>query len=418
MSLLNRRKFLVSAGALGFTASYNNVSFSVNYNNSPLYSPNDNSIIYLFLHGGPTHIETFNPIPNATSERKSIVGSLDTNISGMTIGGLWTNLANKADKYCVVNSFHHRDANHESAQHWMLTGEPTTPNSPPKWPSYGSVISGQYGTNNAKSGLPNYVKLAGTQYDAAAWMGSKYQGYTAAGDGIGDLLLKDELRFKQRLKMLEAVDQGSRINPKDKMFKGWTDLRNQATDVLFGKAGEAFIVDKDPDFENFGGGKDQLGKDILTAIRLVERGVKFVNIIYGAWDMHTGMEAGLKERVPRLDLFLSKYFEAAERRQLNHKNMLVMSGDFGRTPKINKDAGRDHWPGLVPLFLACDKYQMGRVIGTSDANAEAPDDNPFEPEDLKWTIFDHMGINKNADWYSIENRPMMFTKESAKNILA
>jgi hypothetical protein len=415
--MINRRKFLLGTGLTGLTAYSNNISFGINYNNNPSCNFNDNAVIYLFLHGGPTHIETFNPIPNATSERRSIVGSLNTNVTGMTIGGLWSNLATKGDKYCVVNSFHHRDANHESAQHWMLTGEPTTPNSPPKWPSYGSVICGQYGTNNKVSGLPNYVKLNPTQYDAAAWMGSKFQGYTAAGDGVSDLMLKDENRFRSKLQMLQAIENGARFNIEDKNSKGWVDLRNQATEVLFGKAGEAFILDKDPDFDNFGSGKDQLGKDILTAIRLVEKGVKFVNIIYGAWDMHTGMEAGLKERVPRLDNFVARFFEAAERRQLNHKVLFVMSGDFGRTPKVNKDAGRDHWPGLVPLFLASDSYEMGRVIGSSDSNAEAPNDKPFEPEDLKWTIFNHMGITKEADWYSIENRPMMFTKESAKNIL-
>jgi uncharacterized protein (DUF1501 family) len=94
-----------------------------------------------------------------------------------------------------------------------------------------------------------------------------------------------------------------------------------------------------------------------------------------------------------------------------------MTGDFGRTPKINKDGGRDHWPSLVPLLISNASHDMGRIIGTSDANAERADQNPFEPEDLKWTIFEHMGINKNADWYSIENRPMMFVKETAKNIL-
>ena len=99
------------------------------------------------------------------------------------------------------------------------------------------------------------------------------------------------------------------------------------------------------------------------------------------------------------------------------KNMLVMSGDFGRTPKINKGGGRDHWPSLIPLFIACDGYNMGRTIGTSDANAERADQNPFEPEDLKWTMFDHLGINKTADWYSIENRPHSFVKTEAKNIL-
>ena len=409
---MNRRHFLLTAGIAGLTASHNNISFGVNYDNNPNFKPNENSVIYLFLNGGPTHIETFNPIPNATTDRRSITGSLPTKVVGMDLGGLWNNLSNHADKFAIVRSFAHNDPNHESAVHWMMTGERTTPNSPPKWPSYGSVILGQYGTNN-KQGLPNYVKLNPIQYDAAAWMGTKYMGYGASGEGVRDLILKDEQRFKSRLKMLDIVEKSGKLD--QSMAKSWTELRQQAVSVLVGKASEAFIIEKDPEYETYK--KDQLGKDILIAIRLVEKGVKFVTINYAGWDMHQNLLDGLKSKIPPLDHYLSKYFESATKRQLNHKNMLVMSGDFGRTPKINKDGGRDHWPSLIPLLIANDSYNMGRIIGTSDANAERADQNPFEPEDLKWTIFDHMGINKNADWYSIENRPMMFVKETAKNIL-
>lgn len=409
---MNRRQFLITSGLTGLVASYNNISFSVNQDNNPNYKPSENSVIYLFLNGGPTHIETFNPIPTAPSDRRSIIGSLKTNVNGIEIGGLWDNLSKVTDKFCIVRSFAHSDPNHESAVHWMMTGERTTPNSPPKWPSYGSVISGQYGTNN-KTGLPNYVKLSPIQYDAAAWMGTKYMGYGASGEGVRDLILKDENRFQQRLKMLDVIEKSGKLT--QSMAKSWTELREQAVGVLVGKASEAFLVEKDPEFDTYK--KDQLGKDILTAIRLVERGVKFVTINYAGWDMHQNIIDGLKSKIPALDNYLAKYLKTAEKRQLNHKNMLVMTGDFGRTPKINKDGGRDHWPSLIPLWIANDSYDMGRIIGTSDANAERADQNPFEPEDLKWTIFEHVGINKSADWYSIENRPMMFVKESAKNIL-
>lgn len=412
MSLLNRRNFFLGLGSLGLTAYSNNIAFSINQDNTPKYEPNNNSVIYLFLSGGPTHIETFNPIPNSTSDRKSVVGDMRTNVNGIVIGGLWDNISKIANKFTVVNSFNHTDTNHESAVHWMMTGEKTTPNSPPKWPSYGSVVAGQYGTN-IKSGLPSYVKLNTIQYDAGAWMGSKYMGYGASGEGVKDLLLKDTDKFNRRLKMLETLESHSKLDQNE--AKSWTELKNQAVDVLLGNAGEAFIIDKDPEYDIYK--KDQLGKDILTAIRLVERGVKFVTINYGGWDMHNNINDGLKTKIPPLDHYLSKYFESAEKRQINYKNLLVMTGDFGRTPKINKDGGRDHWPSLVPLFLANDSYEMGRIIGSSDVNAERPNNNPYEPEDLKWTIFEHMGINKNADWYSVENRPMMFVKDTAKNIL-
>ena len=412
--MYNRRKFLLTSGAAGLSIVSNNISFGVDTTNAPDITPNENSVLYIFLSGGPTQIETFNPIPESTAERKSIVGHLDTNVAGIRIGGLWTELAQKANKFSIVNSFSHGDANHESATHWMMTGERTVPNSPPKWPSYGSVIGGQYGTNTA-DGLPTYIKLNNIQYDGAAWMGNKYMGYTAAGEGIKDLILKEKQKFEKKLDILKMIESGSRISPDNKVAQNWMELRDQAVGALMGKASEAFLIEKDAEFEDYK--KDQLGKDFLTAIRLVERGVKFVTLNYGGWDMHDNIAEGMKGRVPALDHYISKYLTSMEKRQMNTRNMLVMSGDFGRTPKINKGGGRDHWPSLIPLFIACDGYNMGRTIGTSDANAERADQNPFEPEDLKWTMFDHLGINKTADWYSIENRPHSFVKTEAKNIL-
>lgn len=410
---MNRRKFIAScAGFTGITLSSSRISFSI----EPDQSKSENSAIYLFLSGGPSHIELFNTIPNNTPDRTSVVGTTNTNIVGMNIGGLFSELSQKADKFVVVNNFYHKDANHESAVHWMMTGEQNFPNAAQKWPSYGSMISGAVGTNTVKDNLPTYVKLKPINSDGPAWMGAKYLGYTAVGEGLKDLMLQNQDRLSQRLQMINAIESSSRLNKKEYMAKSWIDLRQQAVNVLLGKASEAFSVEKDPDYSLFS--KNDLGKDILTAIRLVERGVKFVTINYGGWDMHNKIADGFNTRLPPLDHYLSLYFDIAEKRQLNHKNMLIMSGDFGRTPKLNKDGGRDHWPHLVPLFLACDKYSMGQVIGKSDSNAERPEGLGYEPEDLKWTILDHLGVSKHQEWISREGRPMHFVKDNARNILA
>ena len=410
MSKLSRRRFLLSSTSLGLSASLNNISFSL----EPAAATTNHSIIYLFLSGGPTHIETFNPIPNAPSERRSVVGDIRTKTPGIAIGGLWEKLSTVSDKFCIVNSFHHSDPNHESAVHWMMTGERNIPNAPQKWPSFGSVVVGEYGTN-IDSGLPTYVKLNPIQHDGASVMGHKYMGYSASAEGVKDLMLKERNRFDNRMHILKNLDNSPVFKNNDTMTKNWIELRDQAVNVLLGSANEAFLVEKDPEYDTYK--KDQLGKDLLTAIRLVERGVKFVTINYGGWDMHQNIVQGLNKLIPPLDNYLSRYFASAQNRNINTSNMLVMTGDFGRTPKINKDSGRDHWPHLVPLFFASDQYEMGRVIGKSDLNGERPDDSAFEPEDLKWTILNHMGIDKNKGWHSIEGRPMMFVKESAKNIL-
>lgn len=413
--MLNRRKFFITSGASWLTFSSSNISFSIENENKPACNPNQNSVIYLFLSGGPTHIETFNPIPNATLDRRSIVGDMSTSTPGVAIGGLWKQLSTISNKYCLVNSFHHSDPNHESAVHWMMTGERNVPNAAQKWPSFGSVIVGQYGTN-IDCGLPSYIKLSQIQHDGASWMGSKYMGYGSTGEGIKDLMLKEADRFNTRLNMLKTLDNSSKFSSSnDKASKGWIELREQAVEILLGTANEAFLIEKDEEYDIYK--QDQLGKDILTAMRLVQRGVKFITINYGGWDMHQNMSQGLNKLIPPLDNYLYQYLKSAEKREINNKNMLVMTGDFGRTPKVNKDGGRDHWPHLVPLFIANDNYEMGRIIGKSDTNAERPDESPFEPEDLKWTILDHMGVYKDATWYSIEQRPMTFVKENAKNIL-
>jgi hypothetical protein len=398
---------------MGLTATNNRVSFGIDIDTK--FSKKDTNVIYLFLSGGPSHIELFNTIPNSTSDRRSVIGSTKTNVPGIEIGGLFTNLAQKADKYSIVSNFKHSDPNHDSAVHWMMTGERTTPNAPPKWPSYGSVTSVLYGTNSEPFKLPTYIKLNTIPYDGAAWLGAKYSGYLASGDGVKDLEAQNKDRFSKKLQILETIERNSPIGDNIRASKDWLELREQASEIILGSATEAFKIEKDPEYNNY---KDnQLGKDLLTALRLVERGVKFVTINYGGWDMHQNIFEGFKQRGPILDKYTSLLLDSIKNRDLEHKNMFVMSGDFGRTPRINKDSGRDHWPHIVPLLISSASYEMGRIIGKCDINADQIDGESFQPEDLKWTILNHIGLSKNNIWTSIENRPMTIIQETAKNIL-
>ena len=410
---MNRRNFCLRLSSFGLAALHNNITFSLDI--KPDYKPNENSVVYLFLNGGPSHIELFNTIPNSTGDRKSVIGSLKTNIQGIEIGGLFHNLSKIADKFSIISNFKHSDPNHDSAVHWMMTGEKTTPNSPPKWPSYGSVTSVIYGTNSEPYKLPTYIKLSNIPYDGSAWLGAKYGGYTATQEGIRDLEAKDKDRFSEKLKILDIIQNNSPIGQTLRSSKDWIELENQASEIILGSATEAFKIDKDKEYHRY---KDhQLGKDLLTALRLIERGVKFVTINYGGWDMHQNIFDGFNQNAPPLDKYVSCFIESAQMRQLDHKNMFVMSGDFGRTPKINKDGGRDHWPHIIPLFISSKAYPMGRIIGRCDSNAEQVDGDSFEPEDLKWTILQHLGLSKNNIWTSTENRPMTIIRDNAKNIM-
>ena len=151
---MDRRNFLLTTGAMGGMLTQGNVSFAQDTKDK-----DKNAVIYVFLGGGATHIETFNPIPLAPSNYRSVTGTARTNVAGMELGGLFKELAKKGDKIALARAFHHRDANHASATHWVVTGEPNFgAGTTQKWPSYGSVVSGAHGTN-APNGLPTYIKM-------------------------------------------------------------------------------------------------------------------------------------------------------------------------------------------------------------------------------------------------------------------
>lgn len=396
-------------GGLGSFLCTGNMAFSQERQND------DRAVVYLFLGGGASHIETFNPIPGAPGDRRSVTGAVNTNVPGMQLGGLFKELSNRADKLSIVRSFHHRDANHASATHWLMTGEMNFGNGEvQKWPSYGSVVSGKFGPNKEDSGLPTYIKLNEIQHDDAAWMGGRYVGYDANDEGRRDLMLGiPQDRFQARLAMLERVDRD--FHRGNMLSDQWKDLRTQATSVMIGQASEAFRTENDPMYDRF---KDtRLGKDLLTSLRLVEAGSKFITINFGGWDMHNDIGNALMGRQVELDKYIAMFIDAVQERGLYNRVMFVVTSEFGRTPKVNAQNGRDHWARLVPLMISCGEYEMGRIIGSSDRNAEEVEDMPYEPEDLKWTMLNFLGVEKSMRWTAIDGRPMNIIKEEAKLIL-
>ena len=406
---MNRRNFLLGSSALGLTFTNGNLCFGETKKSK------DTAVIYVFLSGGATHIETFNPIPNAPADRRSITGHVNTNVAGMQFGGLFKNLAKHGKKITNFHSFHHRDANHSSAQHWVMTGEANFgAGTTQTWPSYGSIASAFHGTN-APNGLPTYIKMSSLQHDDAAWMGGKYTGYDATREGRKDLrLLGSDQKFQRRLKMLSIMEHNYKAKDQQ-IAKSWNDLKEQAVNVILGEASKAFKIEVDKEYDDY---KDNnFGKDMITAVRLIEAGSKFVTLNYGGWDMHSGIENSLNGRQTVLDTYLSKLITTLEKRGLYEKVMLVVTSEFGRTPKINGNAGRDHWARLIPLMISSGAHDMGRVVGKSTVNAEEADQKPIQPEDLRWTIFDHLGIDKRMSWTAIDGRPHNMVKEGAKNIL-
>ena len=378
-------------------------------------SKDDPAVLFLFLNGGASHIETFNPIPLAPADRRSTTGSIKTNVTGVEIGGLFKELAKRTDKIVIPRAFGHRDQNHASSVHWVVTGEANFgAGTSSKWPSHGSMMSVHHGVNTA-DGLPTYIKIGGFQHDDAAWLGGKYMGFDATREGRKDLqLLGNSDRFKMRLRVLDTVDRGFKAR-NQQIAKDWQDLKNQSVDIILGNASKAFRVEEDRDYDSFKG--DSLGTDALTAIRLLEAGSKFVTLSYGGWDMHNNIVGGLQNRQTVLDTYLAKIMDTLEQRGMYERVMLVVTSEFGRTPKVNQNAGRDHFGKLAPLMISCGSYEMGRTVGTTNANADDFDQGRTTPEDLAWTIFDHLNMPKNTRYTATDGRPHNIVKEDSKNIL-
>jgi hypothetical protein len=411
---MNRRSFIKHGAFVGGSfLTYGNVFASSN--NNP--NPDDTAVLFVFLNGGATHIETFNPVPQAPIEFRSTTGAIDTNVPGLQVGGLFKNLAQRANKVVIPRAFGHKDQNHASSVHWVVTGEPNFgAGTNSKWPSHGSVMSRYHGTN-AANGLPTYIKLGKFRHDAAAWLGGKYTGYDADAQGRKDLqLLSGSDRFKSRINILDVVDSNfTKTNKSHQIVQDWGDLKGQAINVVLGDASEAFKVEEDDKYKDFQA--SQFGKDSLTAIRLLEAGAKFVTITTGGWDMHSNIVGGLNNRQVELDTYLSKIMDTLEERGMYKRVMLVVTSEFGRTPKVNGNAGRDHFGRIAPLMISCGSYDMGRTIGTTTANADDFDQDRTTPEDLTWTIFDHLNMKKDTRYVATDGRPHDIVKKTAKNIL-
>ena len=283
-----------------------------------------------------------------------------------------------------------------------------------KWPSYGSVVSGFHGTN-APNGLPTYIKMNSIQHDDSSFMGGKFVGYDATKEGRKDLQLNiSDKTFQGRLNYLKLIDEGF-TKEGDLLSKQWSDLKGQAVEVIAGEASKAFKIEGDMEYDKYKG--DPLGEDMLTSMRLVEAGSQFVTLNYGGWDMHSGIANSLSSRQPTLDTYLSYLIESLTERGLSERVMLVVTSEFARTPKINTSSGRDHWPNTGTLMISCDKYETGRVIGGTDKRGEEAIDKVCGPRDLRWTMFNHLGLDKSMKWTGLDGRPYHMIETEAKNVL-
>lgn len=384
---------------------------------------NDVSVIFLFLKGGLSTIDTWDLKPQAPTEFRGPFSPIATNIPGIELGEHLPQMARQMDKISLVRNFGHRNSDHGPADHYMLTGyHPIAgfnPNLSPnnQRPAHGAIISRKLGPRGS---VPPYVCLPRMHASA----GSSYLGATVApfvveadpnspGFAVPDLLpplVVDSQRFENRRELLGVVDrfQKSGETVANRGASAVSTFQRKAFDLMTSPATKAaFDIGSERTEMRDRYGRNSLGQACLMARRLVEAGVRCVSIDHTNWDTHDNNFSVLKtDLLPLLDQGISALFSDLAERSLLRKTLVIVTGEFGRTPRINANAGRDHWGPAFTVAMGGGGIQGGRVVGRSDARAEKPDGTPYGPEELSSTMFRLLGIDPAEEFYTPEGRPV------------
>jgi len=377
----------------------------------------DTSVILIWKGGGPSHIDTWDLKPNAPQEYRGEFKPIATNVPGIQVSEHLPLSAKEMDKFAILRSVTHPDAGHESASHYLLTGyKPTNDIPSNEMPSYGSIVAKERGPR--QPGLPAYLALPNPpRSTAAAYLGVAYNPFSVGADpnaanfSVRNLTLPNGIsveRLENRRRLLQAVDKLKRNVDQTGLMEGFDAFTRKAFEMVTSAgAQKAFDISKEDGALRDQYGRNTLGQSMLLARRLVESGVTFVTVNAGGWDTHANnFEALKKQKLPQFDAAWAALMQDMSKRGLLENTLVLVWGEFGRTPRINKDAGRDHWPGALSVVLAGGGLQMGQAIGQSDAKAEYPRERPLTPEDVLSTMYHVLGIDQNKDFLNEAQRPV------------
>lgn len=370
------------------------------------------SVIHIFLPGGMAHQESFDPKPYSPLEFRGEMGVVKTN-TGDIFSATVPKLASIADKMTVIRSMTHGEAAHERGTHNMFTGYKPSPAL--IYPSFGSVVSHEYGPRN---NLPPYVCIPNVpnEFAGSGYLSSSYGPFSLGADPankgfrVMDLNLSggvDADRFARRRSALDAVNEHFKSKQQSDNVAALDTFYERAYSLISSeKAREAFNIEAEPAALRDQYGRNTAGQRLLMARRLVEAGVRLVTLTYGGWDMHNQIAGGMRNQMPALDQALHTLITDLEQRGLLDRTLIMVSSEFGRTPKINKDAGRDHWPKVFSVMLAGGGVKRGLSYGTSDPTASEPDMDAVGPEDLATTMYRLLGIVADKELMAPGDRPI------------
>jgi hypothetical protein len=377
----------------------------------------DTSVVWLWLAGGPTHVETFDPHMQAPVEYRSTTGEVRTKLAGVTLGGTFPRIGGVADKMAFVRSFAHNNSGHVGGTHFVNTGYDNRNidnGGAPARPSLGSIVARVRGSNHAVTGMPTYVALTRLRsgIDGPSFLGTACAPFDPNGQALKNLSLAvPQKRIDDRRFLLASLDRLNSDVDRSGAMEGMDRFEQQAFSLVLGGAPEAFDLKRENPKTVARYGKGGVGEQLLRARRLCEAGCGFVTLSYNGWDMHNTIQGRMEKISPPLDQAVAAFVDDVHRRGLDKQILLVITGEFGRTPKVNKNAGRDHWAPLSTLALSGGGLNMGQVVGKSAPKGDLPASSPIAPQDLMATVFHVLGIDPQTQFVNTAGRPVYMLED-------
>ena len=383
--------------------------------------------IMIWLDGGPSHYETFDPKPDAPSEIRGSFKTIPTAVPGVHFSEPVPELAKCFDKFTVVRSICHKDPNHGGGNHYMMTGAPTPVPvncgaSVTFHPSFGSVVSRERGV---RSGLPAFMAMPdNTRSGGPNFLGGQHAAFAIGGYPnspnfrVSDVVLPKEIsegHAQSRRELRAALDRMQRFNDKlvDDPTVVFDQFYEQGFDLVSSpKAQAAFDIHREDAKVRDRYGRNDMGQRMLLARRLVEVGVSWVTINWGGWDDHTKLFTSYKgDKLKQLDQGVSALLADLHDRGLLANTLVLVLGEFGRTPKVNKDGGRDHWPHAMSVLMAGAGIPGGQIVGATDAKGYHAAEKIYRPEDFAASIYTKMGIDPHQTLVTTSGRPVHLVNE-------
>jgi len=424
----NRRNFLTVGLAGMGCASLGDVLRAKEQASALGHERKDTSVILLWLDGGPGHMDLYDMKPEAPAEYRGIWNPIRSNVSGFEMTELFPKQAQVADKFSMVRSLHHDTGDHFTGGHWMLTGRGGVSGAAAagKYPGIGAISTKVLGSR--KPGIPPYVGIPYSMsigrrpgYFGGSYLGVQHNPFETVADAnnanfqVRNISLPKGLtvdRLEDRRSLLKSFDMLRREADVSGALQAMDRFDEQAFEMVTGpQARQAFdIGSEDPKLRDRYG-RNPWGQSTLLARRLVEAGSTFVTCHFGGWDHHWNLQSGMETYLPRIDSLVSTLFEDLDQRGMAEQTLVVLCGEFSRTPRMNDGRGsgtpgRDHWGNSMFCLLGGGGVQGGRIIGSTNRLGEKPKDNPLRPGDIHHTIYRVLGVDPDTNFINHAGRPV------------